>query len=87
MIEKLLAVTKSNEGFFTGLYKSKKFALATVWTFAALAYPEAVPAWAGAGVAAVYILGQSVVEGLAARAAGTAVSDENGAVGKVALKP
>jgi len=73
----LIEVTKSNAGFFSGLYKSKKFALAAVWTTAALAYPEAIPAWVGAIVAAAYVLGQSIVEAVAARAAGKIADDDS----------
>ena len=66
----LISVTKSNVGFFSGLYKSKKFSLAAAWTTVSFAVPEVIPIWVGAAVAAVYILGQSFVEGMAARTSG-----------------
>jgi len=63
-------VTKSKANILTGTFQSKKFGLAAIWTVACLGFPAEIPAWTGAVVICAYVLGQSFVEGMAARKAG-----------------
>lgn len=91
MIEKLLALTKSETGLITGIFRSKKFGLVGSWVIfcgvlvseliAAKEYVLAMHAlYCGTGLAAIYVAFQSWVEGkgFAAGVAVAAIENGNG---------
>jgi len=77
-------LVKSNVNSLTGLFKSKKYAVAVIYIFACILITSesknsaiACAAIAsGAFVAAAYVLGQSIIESIAAKTVGFVEDDE-----------
>ena len=77
MLDKILALTKSETGFFGGTWKSKKFSLVMIGLTASMLLSERLSdkdpqlsAWVfggGLSLIAVYVFSQSIVEACAAR--------------------